>query len=1347
MSVMSGAAGAEQGNAVDAYDSGDDWEIGVGDLIIDLDADLEKDRQKLEQSAAGTRGKEAPVGPGGARPAAEVPAGMKLPAAPGEGAERAGKSKMKRNKSGKSGAGPKKAEARVTNPAGANVTTCGRQGKATRTAGTKRDKCKAQAGQAQGAAVRTSHGGVSTASTARTTLQATLVVLQQQRGHGAHEEGRGEEPRAAKKVKTEKVNPAHSSPSSLPLGMLTSQPPCPSALVEAEPEEQILIRTRTVGVSTCEASTLTDAECLGPCEPGTCVNLEGIVWHESESLLVVNVTWRNKTYVGTLLDCSKHEWAPPRFCESPTSDVEMRGGRGRGKKARAASSASQTDPGGLTDGRGPPGKGRGMSGAGSNKGRRGSLSANGHWGTLHSAASSDDMKASPNGKRKGRPATEISSLHQAPEDSRAYKRLRPSPRTISGQASSTTRSDIILARQDAGSPEGYRTPNTVASPIFIDCPHPNCSKKYRHINGLKYHQAHAHLKTDGNQQTQQDNDNKNADEECNSLGNIISNQTETINEASSSLIKEEVSKMNGDTDLSEEPIVASPSHEMPLLEAETPAKEMDGEKLRKVASLKVLPKAKNNRLIAPAPPPPPPQLVAMPGMSLTSSATTISSSLGLPATPVISTVIKAMPKSPPLKPIQPKPASTAESVQVCPNLVPIKEKKKKDKKRSKDRESKETVSLKLSLKVIGRTEENSDSGKELSSLLSKDYVVKNENVSNSPSESPEKRIASIKAEAAKVYNFTDNSPSPSIGSGYREVPRVTLINGRPVPQQNALHNGIDGLAAPNNESPAYSDISDDGEELERERERERVKKVFPTKVLSFNDSELTTLDTRAIQNEEDPSLYSEYNSYFLQPKLQQDSGNVTESILHQTATPTKDPDDGLVNGGVNGPIGDSDLQSLLVTQQNAALSPRSLYYQQYPFGYNYYEQHYRSQPPGSPSGELAMSKHCDRKSKHRNKDISRSGDGKKKSIPLIATSAPQTPVNQEQGKVTMLETLKSGHAFSNEAQSQQEQEESGSVRQTPSHLLASIDKTRQDGGDQVEPKLSVMLQTHGSVCLPAFLQSLQEFDVNQWQQMYYAQFMEQQRAEEECWKKLENRQKVDAGRDVQGNESDGKAEAWDAKRPQSKPTLDTNEDKTDEGKVGAGNDSQSSVHVTAAAASSFLQYMSQNPYAQLYDPNHPAFRGVSPMMMHFYAGGYISPSLYYSAYGKLSGQEDGEVERQCQGGAPVWGNAGPEPKTSDPQQNKHSACVRLESTAPSSRTQHPALHPGVSYHNLNSQYEHYQGNALMQITSKTFFLSHFMIQKMGEWKLGSLGGGWGSRGLEGQQNIYIYLLLFSCLSA
>ncbi|PSN46702.1 Zinc finger protein 608 [Blattella germanica] len=60
--------------------------------------------------------------------------------------------------------------------------------------------------------------------------------------------------------------------------------------------------------------TITEPDCLGPCEPGTSVTLEGIVWHETEGgVLVVNVTWRGKTYVGTLLDCTRHDWAPPRY--------------------------------------------------------------------------------------------------------------------------------------------------------------------------------------------------------------------------------------------------------------------------------------------------------------------------------------------------------------------------------------------------------------------------------------------------------------------------------------------------------------------------------------------------------------------------------------------------------------------------------------------------------------------------------------------------------------------------------------------------------------------------------------------------------------------------------------------------------------------------------------------------------------------------------------------------------------------------------------------------------------------------------------------------------------------------
>ena len=64
---------------------------------------------------------------------------------------------------------------------------------------------------------------------------------------------------------------------------------------------------------------------------------------------MINVTWRGKTYVGTLLDSSKinelDQWAPPRYSDSPSSEVDPGAGpsgsgsnsrtpKGRGKAGR-----------------------------------------------------------------------------------------------------------------------------------------------------------------------------------------------------------------------------------------------------------------------------------------------------------------------------------------------------------------------------------------------------------------------------------------------------------------------------------------------------------------------------------------------------------------------------------------------------------------------------------------------------------------------------------------------------------------------------------------------------------------------------------------------------------------------------------------------------------------------------------------------------------------------------------------------------------------------------------------------------------------------------------------------------
>lgn len=97
MSLSSGPAGGKgvDSNAVDTYDSADEWDIGVGNLIIDLDADLEKD--KLEMS--GTKDAGSMAAPPSA--VAALPENIKFvsPVPAPQGKE--SKSKSKRSKSSK----------------------------------------------------------------------------------------------------------------------------------------------------------------------------------------------------------------------------------------------------------------------------------------------------------------------------------------------------------------------------------------------------------------------------------------------------------------------------------------------------------------------------------------------------------------------------------------------------------------------------------------------------------------------------------------------------------------------------------------------------------------------------------------------------------------------------------------------------------------------------------------------------------------------------------------------------------------------------------------------------------------------------------------------------------------------------------------------------------------------------------------------------------------------------------------------------------------------------------------------------------------------------------------------
>ncbi|CAH1164685.1 unnamed protein product [Phaedon cochleariae] len=282
----------------------------------------------------------------------------------------------------------------------------------------------------------------------------------------------------------------------------TSPPPAKKLKTDGKEVADVCVGT-SVG-------TITEPDCLGPCEPGTSVTLEGIVWHETEGgVLVVNVTWRGKTYVGTLLDCTRHDWAPPRFCDSPTSDLDNRTPKGRGKRGRS-SAAHLPTPSidvstiNFTETRSTAhGKLRNVGGAigGGAKGARNKGAA-----PSSPAPPFPPPRPEATNKRKSRAGEEAAAEREQASQAHTVKKSKTT--TSSSSSSSSTSSQT---------PCGSSPP---PSPVLLECPEPNCSKKYKHINGLKYHQSHAHGSPDD------DNDDGNTGEASFSSKDVVSSTSE-----------------------------------------------------------------------------------------------------------------------------------------------------------------------------------------------------------------------------------------------------------------------------------------------------------------------------------------------------------------------------------------------------------------------------------------------------------------------------------------------------------------------------------------------------------------------------------------------------------------------------------------------------------------------------------------------------------------------------------------------------------------------------------------------------------------------------------------------------
>lgn len=77
------------------------------------------------------------------------------------------------------------------------------------------------------------------------------------------------------------------------------------------------------------------------------------------------------------------------------------------------------------------------------------------------------------------------------------RKTRPSDLELSPVSTDSNKSTAKRSRsqvRNTPTPNMSSEPGTPqpTSPVLIECPEPNCSKKYKHINGLKYHQTHAH---------------------------------------------------------------------------------------------------------------------------------------------------------------------------------------------------------------------------------------------------------------------------------------------------------------------------------------------------------------------------------------------------------------------------------------------------------------------------------------------------------------------------------------------------------------------------------------------------------------------------------------------------------------------------------------------------------------------------------------------------------------------------------------------------------------------------------------------------------------------------------------
>uniref|UniRef100_A0A3P8RZK7 Zinc finger protein 609b n=1 Tax=Amphiprion percula TaxID=161767 RepID=A0A3P8RZK7_AMPPE len=1255
MSLSGGTAGGKgvDSNAVDTYDSGDEWDIGVGNLIIDLDADLEKD--KLEMSGT----KDGMAAPPSA--VAALPDNIRFvsPVSGSQGKE--SKSKYKRSKNSKdnsskasAGDGGKKETTGRTQgeptgtaasaAAAGNNSTAGKNmekgGKASRgvlsgkkekegaSGKSKKDKTDGAPVVAIGVAEKdvVSQAQVALGNSRNTCFentQSTDLADASQMGNIALEpvgivpaltaktepedvENGSTECKALKKVKNEKTESPVSTPAPPPLHLLAAV----GNSEIASPCEQIMVRTRSVAVNTSDVALATEPECLGPCEPGTSVNLEGIVWQETEDgMLVVNVTWRNKTYVGTLLDCTRHDWAPPRFCESPTSDLEMRNGRGRGKRMRPNSNTPINENSNSSDNKGTTNKTRAAS---NSKGRRGSQTPSERRTPPNS--NTEDIKASPSsaGKRKTKPASDMEP-NSSSEDTKGNKRMRTN--SSSGGVGPTGLPIPSIKTEPLPPPLDRSCP----SPILIDCPHPNCNKKYKHINGLKYHQARAHndddikLEMDGDSEYGEDSTLHPEPGNCN--GASISQKgclspARSVTPKGRNFEAQSPSPSSGKFGSKSKKKIAETDPETggtpmdgcedgPCLTDEASNDGIDdkrgSDKSKKGSAGTKADKMGQKNLKSPRPmgpgPPASQQMYSFPPGNPNSS-------------PGLTPIIQGIPKSPQMKGTQPKPPAIGD-----PAPSSSKDKKKKDKKKKDG--GKEADSPKPPGKG-GKLEEG-----KLPYAEPCDQGNKGEGLLNGSSDPHQSRLASIKAEADKIYSFSDNAPSPSIGVASR-------IDGSGMPQPlTPLHvvnqNGADNSSVKTN-SPAYSDISDAGEDGEGKLEGVKVR----TEDQAIRESVKKALFPNQTPNKDSP-YYAGYETYYSPNYINPSPGgpNPGTPVAEGQVKIKRDdePDQGEEKVKVevheerkpDSSAPGQQQQQPSVIQQRSNMYMQPLYYNQYayvpPYAYHpdqayhnhlmntnpAYRQQYEERQRQMAEQHRAAEKKSDVAMKER--EASMKEEWKQKSP--MPPSLSKAPSQSDLGKTSQPPSK------SRDSPSEPCSKSMGSIKvEDPKSQQADGLKMKQTEGGH-----------HGKEDSKQALESRSQAGMEQ--AMWYRQLFQYLNADERDRERERDRKLKEDRPRPKDSQSGPKEDSKEGSDPRI----------TSEDHRALSKDSRSNPHMQfsspLAQHQGYMPYMHGYPYGQGYDPNHPGYRGMPSVMMQNYPGSYLPGGYPFSPYGsKIAGGEE-----------------------------------------------------------------------------------------------------------------------------